>query len=250
MNIHKTSFSLIGNKVSGEIKNVSCFLPFVSLLVMLLASACSSTTVLLSNFKDDSIGSPPATTQPTGTVSVDAGAGSIIVVAAPNGNLPSNNWAQISHPAAQTNPTMLTGHFSRFDGIGKYALIASMFIPSGAGVATLQFETSKLTPQPNLSFFHLDFMPEGDVRIDDGATRFGQFPRDQTFVVQVSLDITATTGTAEITLLGGSASGNTTVNIQPLFLSLARKIGAVKFWMGFQHQGSFFVDDIVVTRKN
>src|SRR5688500_11696340 len=98
MNIYKTPFSSIGNKVGRRTKNISYFLPCVTLVVMLFASACSSTTVLLSNFKDDSIGSPPATTQPTGTVSVEAGAGSVIVVAAPNAELPSNKWAQISHP--------------------------------------------------------------------------------------------------------------------------------------------------------
>jgi hypothetical protein len=92
-------------------------------------------------------------------------------------------------------------------------------------------------------------MPEGDVRIDDGAVRFGHFPHDQSFVLQVNLDISQTTATAEVTLLGGEASGNTTANIQPLLLPLARQFGAVKFWVGFQHEATFFVDDIIVTRK-
>ena len=217
-------------------------------LGLLLLGGCNSTTVLLSNFKNDTIGSPPAPAQPTGTVSVNPGSGSVIVVAAPNPDLPSNKWAQINHPNAQTPETTLTGDFEGATGVGNYSLVASMYIPSGAGVVTVQFETL-VSPQPHLSFLHLDFMPEGDVRVDDSAVRFGNFPRDQAFVLNVTLDITATNATAEITLLGGSASGNQTVNIQPLLLPLARQFGAVKFWIGFQHEASFFVDDILVTRK-
>lgn len=220
----------------------------VAFLGLLLLSACTSTTILLSNFSSDTIGSPPAPAQATGTVSVDPGSGSVVIVAAPNPQLPSNKWAQINHPVAQSQQTTLTGDLVQPTGIGNYGLIASVFIPSGAGVVTVQFETL-VSPQPHLSFFHLDFMPEGDVRIDDGAVRFGHFPRDQSFVLQVNLSITATTATAEVTLLGGTASGNKTVNIQPIFLPLSRQFGAVKFWVGAQHQASFFVDDIVVTKK-
>lgn len=216
--------------------------------VMFLFVGCNSTTVLLSNFKNDTVGSPPGPVQPTGTVSVSPGAGSVTVVAAPRPDLPSNNWARISHPTAPSPETTLTGDFEGQTGIGDYSLLASMFIPADAGVVTVQYETL-VSPQPHLVFFHLDFMPEGDVRIDDGAVRFGHFPRDQSFVLQVNLDITQTTATAEVTLLGGEASGNTTVNIQPLLLPLARQFGAVKFWVGFQHEATFFVDDIIVTRK-
>jgi hypothetical protein len=223
-------------------------LRFLSLAGLFLFGGCNSTTVLLSNFKNDTIGSPPGATQPTGTVSVSPGAGSITVVAAPNPDLPSNKWAHISHPTAPAAETTLTGDFEGQTGIGSYSLIASMYIPAGAGVVTVQFETL-VSPQPHLSFFHIDFMPEGDVRIDDGSVTFGHFPRDQSFVIQVNLNITQTTATAEVTLLGGEASGNTTVNIQPVFLPLARQFGAVRFWVGFQHEASFFVDDILVTRK-
>lgn len=223
-----------------------CFL----LSSLLVFSTCGSTTVLLSNFSDDTIRSPPASTQATGTVTTEPGAGKVIVVAAPNPNLPANKWAQISHPTAPSEETALTGNFSRFDGVGKYALLASLYIPSGTGIVTVQFETFPQGPHPHLSFLHLDFMPEGDVRIDDSNVRFGQFPRDQSFVLSVNLAITATTATAEIMLLGGNASGNTHVSVQPVLIPLARQFGAVKFWMGFQHKGTFFVDDILVTRKN
>ena len=100
-----------------------------------------------------------------------------------------------------------------------------------------------------LNFMHIDFMPEGNVRIDDGPNVFGSFPHDQSFTLNVVLDITDSSAEAEISLLGGAASGSTKVTIEPLFLPVARQFGAVRYWMGFQHRGVFFVDDILVTRS-
>ncbi|HET8735111.1 MAG TPA: hypothetical protein VFM69_00800 [Pricia sp.] len=228
----------------------SNYLLILSLFIgILLATGCSSTTVLLANFKNDTIGSPPAAAQPTGTVSLVPGAGIITVVAAPRPELPVNNWCQIGHPTAQSDLTQLTGKFTQF-GIGSYGLLASMHIPSGSGVVTVQFEASEESPLPFGDFLHLDFMPEGDVRIDDGSSRFGNFPRDKNFVLSVNLVITATTATAEISLLGGEASGSTNVTIGSNVLALARQFGAVSFHVGFLHKATFFVDDIIVTRKN
>jgi len=52
--------------------------------------------------------------------------------------------------------------------------------------ATIQFE--QLTPS-NDRFLHLDLLPDNQVRIDDNeTTKFGTFPRDQPFIVQVTLD--------------------------------------------------------------
>lgn len=219
--------------------------------LLLLSTACNSTTVLQANFSSDAAGSPPASAQATGTVLLDPGAGSITVVDAPAPGLAANKWARISHPTAPSPQTGLRGTFSRFDGAGDYGLLASMYIPSGTQVVTVQFET--FTPQSSgnfPSFLHLDFMPEGDVRIDDSSVRFGHFPRDQSFVLSVNLVITATSATAHITLLGTGASGSIDVPVNPSFLVLARQYGGVRFWMGFQWTGTFFVDDIIVTRKN
>ncbi len=221
------------------------------LSVVALFPSCQSTTVLLANFKNDAIGSPPATAQPTGTVSVDAVGGTVTVVASPNSTLPTNNWARIVRTSPQSNPTGLTGQCTQF-GTGQYGLLTSLFIPSGSGVVTVQFEASKQSPLPFGHFMHLDFMPEGDVRVDDGPVRFGKFPRNQVFVLSAVLNITATAATVEVTLqgAGGNASGNTTVNIASNVLPLARQFGAVRFHIGFPHQGTVFVDDIIVTRRN
>jgi hypothetical protein len=228
--------------------NVRYLVRCVFLGAFFLSSGCTSTTVLLANFKNDTIGSPPGSVQPTGTVLLKPGAGAVSVVAAPVSGQSANKWTRINHPNGNTPETTLTGQFTEF-GTGSYGLLTSLHIPSGSGVVTVQFEASPQSPLPFGPFLHLDFMPEGDVRIDDGTTRFGQFPRDQNFVLSVKLNITTTSATAEITLLGG-ASGDRTVNVSSNVLPLARNFGAVKFWVGFQHQGTFFVDDIIVTRKS
>jgi hypothetical protein len=143
----------------------------------------------------------------------------------------------------------MRGVFARFDGVGNYWLLASLYIPDGTGAVTVQFEPF-IEPNEYFGFMHLDFMPEGDVRIDDGPVRFGHFPRDLAFVLSVNLVITATTATAHISLIGEGTSGSTDVSVNPSLLSAARQFGAVRFWMGFQWQGSFFVDNILVTRRN
>lgn len=221
----------------------------VLLALLLLITGCKSNTVLLANFKNDAVGLAPATAQPTGTVTVTAGSGTIQVVSAPSPDLPANNWCKISHPIVQSNPTELTGNFTQF-GVGSYGVLASLHIPDGSGVVTVQFEASNQSPLPFGPFMHLDFMPEGNVRIDDNNVRFGTFPRDENFVLSVNLVITQTSATAEIALLGANASGSINTTVQSSVLPLARQFGAVKFWVGFQHSGTFFVDDIIVTRRS
>jgi hypothetical protein len=233
---------------AGGMLRLGLLLGLLGLLV--LSTACNSTTVLQASFNSDTAGSPPASAQATGTVSLSPGAGTIVVVDAPAPGLPANKWVRISHPTTPSPETVMRGTFSRFDGIGNYTLLASLFMPSGTGAATVQFESFSGSVNSAASFLHLDFMPEGDVRVDDGPVRWGHFPRDQPFVLSVNLVITATTATAHFGLLGAGTSGTQDVNINPAWLSVARQFGAVRFWMGFQWTGSFFVDDILVTRNN
>ena len=218
------------------------------LLLLLVLTACNSNTVLLVNFNADTVGSPPAAAQSTGSVALDVGAGSVTVVASPAAGMPNNKWARISHPTAPSTQTAMRADFAQFEGPGRYSLISVMYIPRGTGVATVAFEPFGQPADSYLNFLHIDFMPEGNVRIDDGPVVFGSFPHDQSFTLNVALDITNTSATAEISLLGGVASGNTTVTIDSSLMPVARQFGAVRYWMGFQHQGSFFVDDILVTR--
>lgn len=240
-------FTVNAQSVSVVVDSLGKVLLLGSLLGLLfLSTACSSTTALQANFNSDTVGSPPASAQGTGTVALDPGAGSIVVVDAPAPGLAANKWVQITHPTTPSPQTGLRGIFSHFDGTGNYSLLVSLYIPSGTGAVTVQFEPFT-EPNEYFGFMHLDFMPEGDVRVDDSAVRFGHFPRDQTFVLSVNLVITSGASSAHVALLGAGASGSQDVSINNPF---AQQFGAVRFWMGFQWQGSFFADDILVTRSN
>jgi len=225
-------------------------LRLVSLLGLLLGmTACDATTVFLAKFESDTVGSPPAPAQATGTVKIDEGGGSVRVVDPPLATLPQNKWVRIRHQAAPSPETGMHCRFTGPSGLGKYSLLASLYIPGDAGVVNVNFETDQLGGN-FVHFLHLDFMTEGDVRVDDGPVRFGHFPRNQAFELSVNLDITANKATAQIALLGGAASGSKKVTVNPTFLAPAKVFNTVQFGIGFQHKGSFFVDEILVTRQN
>lgn len=237
------------NFIQRELFKLSNFINLASFLFVMVLAGCGTTTVILSNFRDDAIGSPPGPTQPTGTLTVHQGNGTVLVVAAPISGMPNNKWAHLSHPASPTGgeETFFTSHFSHSFDPGNYSMACAMVVSAGAGIVTVQFESE--TPQGAV-FFHLDFMPEGDVRIDDGTTRFGHFPRNASFVLNVTFNTKTANPTAEVTLLGGSASGNITTTIQPVLVPIARRFQAVTFRGAFQNETTFFVDDVLVTRKN
>lgn len=215
------------------------------LLIFTCGVRCGSSQLLLANFNSDTIGAPPAANQPVGTVAVDQGAGTVRVAAPPPSA--TTNWVEITHPTPNSPQTALQGKFSQFRGVGRYGLLAALFIPSDTGVVTLQFEPAQNGPTTYLNFLHLDFMPNNTVRLDDSGTTFGTFPRNQFFTISVNLNIGDTASTAEMTLFGAGASGSLTYSVLPQFANLARQIGGVRFWMGAQHVGSFKVDDIVVS---
>jgi hypothetical protein len=220
----------------------------IALLLALLLSlvACNSTTVLLANFNTEPVGAAPAFHQPTGTVEKSDGAGSVRVAVSPDPGT-GTHWLQISHPTQPAPETVMRAQFDSFHGTGHYGLLASVFIPSGTGAVTLQLEPFNGTINSSPDFLHLDFMPQNNVRLNDVDTdRFGTFPRNQSFVVSIQVDTTVTPPTAKITLLGAGASGSRDVVLP----SLASQFGAVRFWMGFQWTGTFFVDDILVTKQN
>lgn len=209
--------------------------------------ACQSTTVLLANFNTEAIGAPPAVNQPTGTVAFSDGSGSVRVSSSPTGATPGNDWLHISHPTQPAPETVMRAQFDSYHGTGKYGLLASLFIPSGTGAVTLTLESFNGTIQSTADFIHFDFMPDNTVRINDvDASRFGSFPRNQAFVVSVQVDNGATPPTATISLLGSGTSGSQTVTLP----SIANQYGAVRFWMGFQWTGDFYVDDIIVSKRN
>jgi hypothetical protein len=204
-------------------------------------------TLFRSNFDSTPVGQPPATTQSIGTAHVFGGPGGVIVIAPPV--TPSGKWIQISRP---TNPADVVGMQGRMtkSGEGEYTFSATMFMPTGAGVGTVQFEQSSNGPSDLGAFLHLDFMPDNTVRIDDDdATKFGSFQRNQPFIVQVTLRIGATASTAHIALGGAFGSGEKDTTIQGPLQFQSRQFGAIRIWQGFPHTGAFDATNIAVTRR-
>ena len=104
-----------------------------------------------------------------------------------------------------------------------------LYIPSGSGVTTIQFEPFGQAVTTYSGFLHLDFMPDNRVRIDDDpSTTFGIFPREQVFIVEVTLNIDASSATAHIVLSGAGASGQTDRAVIPALRAMARQFGAVR----------------------
>lgn len=218
-----------------------------SLAAVFFLAGCASDTLFQSNFDPTPIGQPPAHVQQVGTANVDGPSGSVVVIAPPT--TPSGKWVQISRSNGPSVSGM-QGNFSQFRGDGVYTFSTILYIPSRSGLATVQFETFNQPTSTVSSFLHLDFMQDNTVRLDDNdATKFGSFPRDQAFIVQVTLNINATTQTAHIVLSGAGAAGQTDYNILPPFIPMAHQFGAIRVWMGFPWTGSFDATQIVVTRQ-
>jgi hypothetical protein len=216
--------------------------------MMLLASCSSKETLFKSNFDSTPINQPPTHVQEVGTVNIHGPVGSVKVVEPPV--TPSGKWVQVSRP---NDPTVVAGmqcNFSDFRGDGNYTFSATLFIPTGSGIATIQFEPFNQPVGTLTSFLHLDFTQDNRIRIDDkDDTKFGTFPRNQPFIVQVTLNINASSATTHILLSGAGASGEADYSIIPALHSMAREFGAVRLWMGFPHTGTFDATNIVVTRK-
>ena len=219
----------------------------MSLIAVFLATGCATETLFRSNFDSTPVGQVPATTQAVGTAHIDGPPGSVIVIAPPV--LPSGRWVQISRP---NGPQVvgLQGKFSQFRGEGVYTFSATMFVPSGSGVASIQFESFTNPVSSLQAFMHLDFLTNGQVRIDDNEnTKFGAFPRDQPFIVQVTLNIGLAASTARIVLSGAGAAGEQNHTVPAPFQNLSRQFGAVRVWQGFPHTGAFDATNIAVTRR-
>ena len=225
------------------------FLPSGLLAACLLLTGCGE-TLFQSNFDSTAANQPPSHTQQVGTANIFGEApSSVLVVQAPAS--PSGKWVQISRPNTQPPAPVvgLQGNFSQFRADGVYTFTATLFMPSGSGLATIQFEPFNQPADTLTNFLHIDFTQDNQVRIDDNeSTKFGSFPRDQPFLVQVTLDINASP-TAHIVLSGAGASGQADYTIVPAFRTLARQFGAIRIWMGFPWTGRFEATNIVVKRQ-
>ncbi len=96
---------------------------------------------------------------------------------------------------------------------------------------------------------HLDFLADS-VRIDDDpSTIFGHFPRDQVFIVQVTLNINAAPS-ADIVLSGANASGEAHRPLSSGLPPIPLGFGAARIWtVRTADIQSFYAANIVVTSK-
>jgi hypothetical protein len=219
----------------------------VCILFSALLSACASQTLFQSNFDPTPVGQPPAHAQQVGTANVSGSPGSVVVVASPVQT--GGRWVQVARPNDPVTIVAFQGNFSQFAGDGSYTFDATLFVPAGRAVASLQFEQFNQPVDNSFNgFLHLDFLQNGTIRIDDRPDAvFGTFPLNQPFLVQVTLNINSAP-TAHIVLGGAGASGQTDYAIQAPFILAARQFGAVRLWMGFPWSGPFEATNIVVTK--
>jgi hypothetical protein len=211
------------------LRSCSCRALLVGSMLSLLAG-CASQTLFQSNF-DTPLGQPPAQVQAVGTAGTFGPAGGEVIVPSPVGT--GGRWLQVNRT---TGDTGMQGVFSQFLGDGTYTFDATMFMPSGTDVASISFEPANAplgTPFQN--FMHLDFMPGNTIRIDDITDTNLTFPRDQPFLVQVTLQI--------------GAPKSTDYTVLPPFQAASREFGAIRLWMGFDHHGPFDATNVVVTRR-
>jgi hypothetical protein len=219
--------------------------------VSMLLAGCTSQTFFQSNFDSTAVGQPPAHAQQVGTINIDEPprATDVVVIASPVGS--GGKWVQIGRPMG-SGPGFpqigLQGVFAQAATPGTYTFSTALYVPSGTGIATVQFETYGQPIGTLTNFLHLDFTQQSNVRLDDiESTRFGTFPHDQAFIVQVTLNTSASSPTAHIVLSGAGATGQTDYTIQGAFHDLVPQFGAIRLWMGAQWTGSFDATDIVVT---
>lgn len=218
-------------------------LAWSGLVLLMQAATCNSETLFQAAFSSNAVGSPPAHAQATGTINLDGPSGSVLIAAAPPGA--TGNWARITRTANQTSVSAMQCNLSTFRGDGSYGVLTSLYIPSGTQTVTLQLETFGQAASDYKSFLHLDFLPDNTVRIDDEpGSVFGSFPRDQSFVVSMTVNTSASALSAHIDLLG-SASGSADHALSPA--AFAQQFGAVRYWVGYPWTGSFYVGDALVT---
>lgn len=213
---------------------------------LLLLVGCAREKLFQSNFDATPVDPPqaPPNDQQVGVARME---GDLVVIAPPV--LPSGKWVQMRRASPDTSPASFQGNLAALRGDGRYTFSATVFMESGAGIATIQFERLEQPLQNTANFLHLDLMPSNTVRIDDFVTTDLTFPRGKPFIVQVTLDIDEASS-ARIVLSGDGASGTVDHDIVPPNRAMARDFGAVRLAMAFPHLGTLKATNIAVTRKN
>ena len=213
-------------------------------LALLFLNACQSETRFRSNFDDTPVGNFPAAIQGVGSGAVDGPAGSVVIVTLPD--LPGH-WARISRATSSSPVSGFQGTFDKVGGEGKYTFTTTLQIPAGTGITTVSCESFGQPTTSLSNFFHVDFLPTGVVRVNDSAN-VGTHTRGKPLILQIRLNIGASSGTGHVSLSGDGATGEGTFDVQTAFLNQARQFGAVRVWLGANSVGSANATNIVVKR--
>ncbi len=218
----------------------------IFLLFIFVLQSCSDKILFQSDFDASLVNQQPLLTQKVGTLALDGG-NRVTVVSPPV--QPSGKWVKLERDNDITQVAQMQCIFSENVTPGKFVVTAYLYIPSGSGLASMQFEKNEALSDFT-SFLHLDFMENNKVRIDDKSdTEFGSFPRDQVFIVQVTIDNSESLPKARITLSGANATGDHQYPIISGLYNELRQFGAVRFWQGVPWVGGFDVTNIVVSYK-
>jgi hypothetical protein len=226
------------------------------LLALVLTTGCKQTTLFESNFEANTVNQPPSAAQKVGTASIVGDPGSVVVVTAPADAAPPTKWLRLRRATTvgDTTPAdlpMFQGNMTQAPGNGKYTFSTLMYMPLETNnVASIQFGTQNQPFGVFVGFFHLDFLKDNRMRIDDDErTIFGKFPRNQPFMVQVTLDVTNTSAKAHIILVGAGTEGQADRDVFGA-LRLRGNFGSVRIFMGNPFTGEFNVANVLVTRNN
>jgi hypothetical protein len=221
-----------------------------SLLTVTLLAACASETLFQSNFDPTPLGSPPSPAQQVGTINIFGPPASVIVVSAPES--PGQKWVQITRPNGP-DISGIQGVLSQLRGPGQYTFSTYLYfpptsVPATESLGTIQFEPANSGRNSLVNFLHIDFMGNNQIRIDDNPNVvFGSFPRNQVFILQVSLNTAAATPTAHIVLAGAGTSGELDYAITPQNQILAKQFDGIRLWLGFPVANSYDATNILVT---
>lgn len=199
-------------------------------------------TLFSSNFDSASAGSPPLQTEAVGTARVEGPPNSVTVVNPPFSS--SSRWLKITgSPASEEQVASFVGQFTQSDGVGVYDFSAELFVPTGSTVCSISFETPDAE-----EIMHVDFTSDNKIRIDD-LVEFGSFKRDQVFIMQASLNISATQSTAHVAVSGGGAVGSMDYNIPEFGQRLSLQFSAIRVWKGVGDVGVFYATRIIAGRE-
>jgi hypothetical protein len=213
-----------------------------------LLGGCTSETLFQSNFDGTPAGQPPAHAQQIGTADVFGGPGQVLVVGGPGGA--AGKWVQIGRPGPDSPIAGLVANLTAIRGPGQYVFTGIFDMPSGTGLASLNFETPNPVQQGLGTFLHLDFTTDNKVRVDDNTNiTFGSFTRDQPFIIEVDLNTKVSPATAHIVLSGAGASGVFDYTTQSVFELASQQFGDVRVWMGFPWTRFFDATQLVVTHQ-